>query len=232
MKLAAVLAVLAVCLIAVGPVGTAFASNKGFAAYSITVQSKGATSSITVNESVSAGPKAGLDILGLAVASAGANLSYSREVNSTLDLFPYLPAISDQNLSFSYGGYQLAADVSQNGSSAVVFQGGSYQLSDYAFSASVVSRGGSGTGRGSAAVFPSGLVYSLTLEVNGSASLSATLLATSLPLTAGASNSLVQTASVGLGAGAVVSVVALSLGVRSRHRQKQSPAKKPDYWVD
>lgn len=233
MKLArVVLSSLAVYLIAASVLGTAFAASQGFAAYGLTVTSHGASRSLTINESVAAGKNPSFDILTLSAMSAAWNLSYSRQVNSSLQLFPFLPALPSQNFSFAYGSSEVSARVVQNGTVAVEFQGSGHELTSYTFKAHLSSANLTGAMTGSYTTFPSGLLYSLRAQINGTSSVALVLEATSLPLSTGSSSSALQTASVGLGVGAVGSVLALSLGVRSRHGHKQQPANKPDYWVD
>jgi len=226
------LSAMAVFLIVGGLVGAAFASTEGFATYGLTFQANGVSKSVTVNESVSAGQSPSLEVLDLSVIWSSGSFNYSRQVNATIQPFPYVPALSNQNFSLTYQGSSLTAKLAQNGTTPIIFHGGSYELTSYAFTASVSSDSLKGSGEGSFATFPSGLLYSLNAEFNGTASVQVTLLATSLPLTSGGSNSALQTASVGLGAGAAVSVLALSLGFRSKHRQKHMPENKPAYWVD
>lgn len=225
------LATVAVCLIVIGLVGAAFAASPSFVAYQVTIQSGGYSRSLILNESVRTTQNSSFEILVLNVISSGGNLSYSRQVNSTLQPFPFLPGISNQNFTLAYGSYELSAKVARNGTISKVFQGGSYELASYTFGAQASSSTQKGTTTGSFATFPSGLLYSVRAEVNGTTSLAIILLSTSLPLEMGGSNPALQTASVGLGAGAVVSVLALSLGIRYKRKQKQ-PESKPDYWVD
>ena len=87
----------------------------------------------SVNESVSQSPTAGDSIVMLAVQGTESNFTYSHVVNSSLTLFPYLPAISNENYTYSGKSYTVAASISQQGTSQVSFQGKSYTLTDYAF---------------------------------------------------------------------------------------------------
>jgi hypothetical protein len=220
-------------LIIVSTAGTALASPSGFAAYSVQVNSRGSSRNLTVNESISPTSNAGFDRLILKVASGSWNFNYSRSVNSSLDLFPFVPAISNQSFSYSSGSSRVSADVTQNGTLSVSFQGKTYQLTSLSFRASFSTSNHTGSLAGVLYAFPSGLVYSLRTSFNATTSFSATLQSTSLPLNAAASSSsAAQIASAGLGAGAVLSVVGLSLGVRSRRRKGQPAGAKPDYWVD
>lgn len=228
----AVLSIFAVCMIAGGVLGAAFATSQGFAVYGLTFVSHGVSRSLTVNESVVASKDPGFDTLVLRVLSGSWNLNYSRLVNSSVQLFPFVPAIPSQNFSFAYGSSDISAKFAQNGTVPVEFQGNSYQVTSYTFSARLSSTKLTGSVTGTFSTFPSGLLYALKAEANGTSSVTAALESTSLPLSTGNSSSALQMASAGLGAGAIVSVVALSLGIRSKHRQKGQPESKPDYWVD
>jgi hypothetical protein len=227
-----VLPVFLVSLVMGGAVGAAFASSQGFAVYGLTFVSHGVPRNLTINESMVASRDPGLDNLVLRVLSGSWNFNYSRLVNSSLQLFPFVPAIPGQNFSFAYGSSHVSANLAMNGTAAVEFQGNSYQVTSFSFSAQLSSTKVTGSVSGTFSTFPSGLLYALKAQTNGTSSLAVVLQSTSLPLSAGASSSALQMASAGLGAGAIVSVVALSLGIRSRHRQKGQPETKPDYWVD
>src|SRR5207244_5049962 len=80
--------------------------------------------------------------------------------------------------------------------------------------------------------FPSGFIYSVREDFDGTSNLVMTLTATSLPLTAGAASPAVQVSSIGVGAGVAISALALGLGVQIRRRKNRIVEKKPEYWVD
>lgn len=237
MKLTVGLLLAAVSLLALVPLvqaatTTSSASpSSGYVAYSIQATYNGTTSSALVNESVTPSSSPGESIIQLAVSGTASNFTYSRSVNSSLTLFPYLPAISNQTFSYSDKNYSIAASVSQHGTSKVSFDGKSYTLTDYSFSATVTSVNGSHTITGSISAFPSDLVYSVSAQSNGS-SVTATLTATSLALSAGSSSPAVQAASAGIGLSLAAGVVAVSLGVRMKRKQGPSGASTPDHWVD
>ena len=152
-------------------------------------------------------------------------------VNSSLTLFPYLPAISNQNFSYSGKSYSVTAKISQQGTSQVTFQGKAYTLTNYAFSADISSTNGSGTISGTVSAFPSDLVYSATAQAN-STSVAATLTATSLSLSGATPAPALQAASAGIGLSVAAGAVALSLGVRMKRKQAPSAPSNPDHWVD
>ena len=235
MKLALALPLAAVCLLALVPLvqastTTSPSSTSGYVVYNVQASYNGTTRAVSVNESVTPSSTAGGSIVMLAVEGTQTNFTYSRVVNSSLTLLPYLPGISDQNFTYSDKGYTLAATISQQGTSQATFQGKDYTMTDYAFSAEVTSSNGSHTTTGTISAFPSDLVYSVTAQSNGS-SVSATLTATSLALTTAAAAPALQSASAGIGLSLAVGAVAVSLGVKMK--RKQGPAAThPDHWVD
>jgi len=213
-------------------VDVAFASPTGYAVYSVSLTLHGSAESLTVNESLSPTSSSGIDTLVLQLLWQGASLNYSRSVNSSLNPFPFVPSVANQSLAFGNGTSRVSVHLLENGTTPVTFQGGRYTLSSLSFSAQFFTGKSRGTLSGTLTAFPSGLVYSLRADVNGTSSLDATLRSTSLPLTSGGSSSALQMASVGLGAGAAISVLAVSLGIRSRRHRAETARNKPDYWVD
>src|SRR5438445_92038 len=96
----------------------------------------------------------------------------------------------------------------------------------------VSARNHTGSAEGTLRTFPSGLIYSVRQDFNGTSSLVMTLKATSLPLTVRAAAPAEQVGSIGVGAGVAVSAIALGLGVQMRRRKNRTAEKKPEYWVD
>lgn len=204
----------------------------GFAAYTVQIQSHGQTRAFTFNESVRATQTQGKDLLTLAIASQHGNLTYTRIVNSSDFLQPFVPAISNQSLNLEYNSTSISLHLAQDETTSLTFQGTAYQMTAYSFSAAVKSANFSGTDVGSFSTFPSGLVYSLDSNINGSTTVNATLTATSLPLSSASASPQLQVESVGIGAAAVGGLLLATLGVRSRRRARQEAPQKPDYWVD
>ncbi len=237
MKLSVGLLLATISLLAVVPVVQAASTSSstspssGYAAYNVQATFNGTTRAASVNESVTPSSSPGESIILLTVEGTQSNFTYSHVVNSSLTLFPYLPAISDQNFSYSGKSYSVAAKVSQQGTSQVTFQGKAYTLTDYAFSADVSSSNGSQSIAGTISAFPSDLVYSVTARAN-STSVSATLTATSLTLTTASAAPALQAASAGIGLSLAVGAVALSLGVRMKRKQAPAGPSNPDHWVD
>jgi hypothetical protein len=237
LKLALGLMLVGISLLAVVPLAQAATASSssspssGYASYGIQVTQHGTTRSVSVNESVAPSSSPGKSILLLTVEAASSNLTYSRVVNSSSTLFPYLPAISGQNFTYSGKSYSVAARISQQGTSQVTFQGRAYSVTNYAFSADVVSANGSTSITGSVSAFPSDLVYSVSAQTPN-ASVAATLTSTSLALSAGAAAPALQAASAGIGISLAVGAVALSLGVRMKRKQAATGSSNPDHWVD
>lgn len=237
MKLTLGLLLAAVSLLALVPLvqasstASAGSPSSGYVTYAVQATYNGTTKAASVNETVTPSSSPGESIILLAVSGTQSNFTYSRAVNSSLTLFPYLPTIANQSYTYSNDSHSLAATISQQGTSQVTFGGKSYTLTDYSFSADVASANGSRSISGSVSAFPSDLVYSVSAQSNGT-SVSATLTATSLALSAGSSAPAVQAASAGIGLSLAAGVVALSLGVRMKRKHAPSGTSTPDHWVD
>jgi len=203
--------------------------SSGYVAYNVQVTQNGTTRAASVNESVT--PSASESIVLLTVEGTQSNFTYSRAVNSSLTLFPYLPAISNQSYSYTNSSYTVSAKISQQGTSQVTSQGKAYTLTEYAFSADIGSANGSRTITGTVSAFPSDLVYSVTAQAN-STSVAATLTATSLSLSGASAAPALQAASAGVGISLAAGAVALSLGVRMKRKQASAGPSNPDHWVD
>jgi hypothetical protein len=218
--------IMVVVLITFAP---AFASQSKTAVYQISVYFKGMSHTVTFNETVSSTSNKDWDLLFLSVFSNNWSLSYSRSVNSSHQFFPYVPSIANQTFKFNSTELSLTLSLQKNGTKQVQFQGGSYTLTTYSFTASVYSRGQSGSLRGEVEAFPSGLLYSAKLS-SEKGSVSVMLLSTNLPLTLPSPSSQQQAASIIVGVGAVAAAVAGSFGIR--HMRKVSVKEKPEHWVD
>ena len=237
MKLRVGLFLAALLLLALVPLAEASTSagsaspSSGYAAYNVQVTQNGTTRAASVNESVTPSATPGQSIILLTVEGTQSNFTYSHVVNSSLTLLPYLPAITDQNFTYSGKSYSVTAKISQQASSQATFLGEAYTLTDYAFSAHITSANGSRDVTGTVSAFPSDLVYSVTANTNGS-SVAAILTATSLALTAASAAPALQAASAGIGLSLAAGAVALSLGVRMKRKHAPSGSSNPDHWVD
>ncbi len=237
MKLSVGLMLAAIALLALVPIAQAASTtgassqSSGYVTYGVQATQNGTTLTASVTETVSPSSTAGESIILLAVQGTASNFTYSHVVNASLTLFPYLPAISNENYTYAGKSYSVAAKISQQGTSQATFQGKAYTLSDYAFSATVTSANGTQTISGTVSAFPSDLVYSVSAQ-STSGSVSATLTSTSLGLSAAAAAPALQAATVGIGASLAAGAVALSLGVRMKRKQASTGTSKPDHWVD
>lgn len=207
------------------------AASSGYVAYGVQASSNGNQRSFSVNESVSPSSRQGESILSLVVNSASTNVTYSHFINSSLVVFPYIPAITNRTFTYSNDSYTITASITQTGTSQVTFQGKAYTLSDYAFTATFTNAQGSRSAKGTLSAFQSGLVYSVTFSSNAT-NVTATLTSTSLPLQAESTAPSLQMASAGVGVSVAVGAVALSLGVRARRKREPGTGQKPDHWVD
>jgi hypothetical protein len=237
LKLSLGLVLAAVSLLALVPIVQAASAtdsspqSSGYAAYSVQATQNGTSRAASVNESVTPSSSPGESIVLLTVEAASSNFTYSHVVNSSSALFPYLPAISGGNYTYSGKSYAVAAAISSQGTSQVTFQGEVYTLTNYAFSATITSPNGTRTVTGSVSAFPSDLVYSVSAQT-ADATVSATLTSTSLALSAASSAPGLQAASAGVGISLAAGAVALSLGVRMKRRHRSAGPSSPDHWVD
>jgi hypothetical protein len=216
----AVVTALALLAILLSSVGTASAATTGFAVYGVQFSSMGVSHSFTVNESVSATSNVKYDKLILGVVSGTTELNYSRSINSSLDVSPFLPAISNQTFSYSTGSTSASVAIAKNGTVPVKFHGASYKLTSFSLSAKVSANGTSTTVTGALETFPSGLVYLLKVsalvpalpDLQGLASQNLTLLG--IPSTGGllgANTPLLATASVSTTVTATITLLSTSL---------------------
>jgi len=189
--------------------------------------------SLTVNESVGPSENASFSDVVLSLTGMSQNLTYSRLVNASIDLFPYLPGLLNQSLSYSNstGGYSISVELSNATSAPIDFGGASYQSQVYGFAFSATFQNQTQSGTGNVTVFPSTLVYSATAEVDGNYSVTAVLQATNLSLSGPSTQGQTAAYSV-IGAGAAAAVVGVPLVVRHRRRGDAKNESKPLYWVD
>jgi hypothetical protein len=203
----------------------------GFVAYRVSVTLPSGQQSAVVNESVVQSSKPGFSDLILQLTGSRQNLTYSRLVNSSTALFPYLSNLASQALDYSNGTTANAhLNFSAAGTTTVTFQGSQYTLSLYTFAVSSSYHGMTIVANGTLEVFPSSLVYSATAG-NGNVSLRAVLVATDLQLNQPSGQTAASTyVGAGLGVGGVA-LVAVFLA-RRKDRKVQSQEQKPSHWVD
>jgi hypothetical protein len=187
--------------------------------------------SVLVNETVGQSDKAGYSDLILQLSGAEQNLTYSRLVNASDDLFPYFPNLAAQSFDYSNGtSYSVHANFSETGTVMVSFKGNQYTLNVY--SISVAASYGTKKLMANATIeaFPSTLVYSLSAG-NSTFGARAVLQATDLPLLT--SSTQTSTAAY-VGAGVGVGVLAMGgvFFVRRRGKRVETRSEKPLHWVD
>src|SRR5256712_2899411 len=219
---------LAAVLLAAGLVGAVAGATPGFAAYTVQFSTHGVSRSFTVNESVTQTFKPALDKLFLSVTSPSENFTYSKFVNSSVMIQPFLPAVTNQTFSFGSNKTSVSIKLTQNGTAPLTFQGSAYTLTSFTFSAHFSARNRTGSAEGTLLTFPSGLIYSVREDFNGTSNLLITLTATSLPLTVGAVSPARPVSSIRVGAGGAISAVALGVGVEIRRRKNRIVRKEPE----
>ena len=174
-------------------------------------------------------------------------MTYSKVVNSSSlpEIFPYFPELNNQSLSYSSHGIKLSAQISRSGTAQVTFKGQTYTAVKHALSISVSrTNGETYSAAGNILTMPSGLVYSVELQAIGPYALTATLVATSLPLTSPSGTTtmfgfalvgLGLVGAVGLAVPSVFALVRAKTATRNTLSIAAEPSKsqgKPSHWVD
>jgi hypothetical protein len=158
------LALFAILACSVGAAGASTTSTVGFAVYKVQLASTGFSQSFTVNESISPTPNLSYDKLIIGVVSGSTEFNYSRSINSSLDLAPFVPAITNQTFTYSNASASASLSVAKNGTVPVMFHGASFSLASYSLSASLTVNGTSEKVSGALETFPSGLIYSVKVS--------------------------------------------------------------------
>jgi hypothetical protein len=184
---------------------------------------------VLVNESVGPSDKTGYSELTLQLLGGGQNLTYSKLVNASEILFPYLPSVATQSFNYSNGSrYSVRMNVTASGTATVIFRGSTYTLDVLTVSVSASYGSRSIRINGTIEAFPSALVYSASIG-NSMAKLQVVLLGTDLPLTSPSTPSAAYVgASVGVGALALGGALLLTRRGKKVSQQKE----KPLHWVD
>ena len=249
-------------------VGTSFAltygPSNGYVQYKVTASST--TNSFlsvsgVVNESAQPTGQTGFVNLMLGISSTAANFTYSKDVNATSlpEIFPYLPAITNQSLSYQTQGISISANLINADQTSVTFNGATYQATKFLISFSAVnsavnsSNALSFSGNGSIISMPSGLIDTVQLSLNQTASINATLLSTNLSLNAPAGKiNPVGATVLGATLAAAVAIAAPTIYQKEKKKkheeqtrenenktiqesdvkQENKDEKKPSYWVD
>lgn len=165
-RMGVVLAAAALLVLLAGAVGTASASTPGYADYQVSISVQGQSKTFTVNETVAATSNPDHDDLILSFTSTGWTLNYSRSVNSSDDLSPFVPAVSNQTFGWIGARGSVTADLIKNGTVSVDFQGGSDSLNSYSITGSLSANGSTVGIQGALETFQSGLVDSARLDLS------------------------------------------------------------------
>jgi hypothetical protein len=160
------LSTVALLMLLGGAVGSVSAATPGFAAYKVQFASRGTSYSLIVNETVAATSNSSYDNLILSLTTGTWNSSYSRSINSSSDVSPFLPSITNQSFSYASASGNFTAGISKNGTLPLQFQGKSYTLTIYLLTAKAVYNGSTTALQGEVSAFPSGLVYSVSINMN------------------------------------------------------------------
>jgi hypothetical protein len=179
-----------------------------------------------VNETVQPSGQSGIINLTLAVSSTNSNFSYSKDVNSSSlpEIFPYLSGLTNQSLSYDIQGFTINVNLVNTGQVAATFNGASYQTTKYLVSFSASNSSMSFSGNGTITSLPSGLINSVELSLNQTATVNVTLLSTDLSVNAtGSSVNPLGASLLGIAIVAAVVVAAPTIFKRatnSRHKEQ------------
>ena len=227
----ATLAALAIVLLFTGPTVLAAQPTTGFAEYKITAATPMGAHSVLVNETVKGSDRAGFSDLILQLTGTTQNLTYSRLVNSSEALLPFLPTIPSHSFNYDNKTFSVHANLTQAGTKSVTFQGSSYTMTVYVILLSATYGNRSFAAAGTIEAFPSSLVYSVELSSGILFQASLVLQSTDLPLSQ-PSTAMATAASAGAGVGVVGVAAAAALFVRHRGKHPKAQEQKPLHWVD
>lgn len=203
----------------------------GFATYQLSFTTPKGDHSVLVNETSGPSSRAGYSDLVLQIFGEGQNLTYSKLVNASDSLFPYLPALGTQSFDYSNGTeYSIQVNLTASGTTTVTFGGSHYTLEVSSISVSASSGGRSFMTNGTVETFPSTLVYSASIG-NSTTGLAAVLQATDLPLVV-SSPQMPASEFVGLGVGVGATALGGAFLIRHRDRKATAQKEKPLHWVD
>jgi hypothetical protein len=217
-------------------------ATQGYVTYQVTLKTPTNQTSFVVNESSVPTSQSGFVNLTLDLVSNFHSLTYSRILNTSSlpEIFPFIPGITNQSLSYQTHGILISAQITSSGTSSVNFGGTTYSVPDYlvGLSATNSSSGQTISVNGIVLAMPSGLLYSATFQKagNSGSALSIQLVATNLPLNdpTNSASTAEGAAMVGAGLlGAAAIAVPWKLGKKKVSAATTEGAeKKPSYWVD
>lgn len=160
-----------IALLSFGTMTAVFASSNStgqFVAYKVTATNSTGSFSATVNETVAPSTSVGLSDLTFQLISSMSNFTFSKIVNSSQVLLPYLPAIGNKSFSYQGSNYSMSLSIVKTGASTVTFSRSPYTVTEYSFELSGARMGGASMSvSGQLIAFPSGLVYSATVNSSG-----------------------------------------------------------------
>lgn len=212
--------------------------------------------SAVVTESAQPTGEAALVDVTVSVSSNSANFTYSRDVNasSAPEIFPFLPSVTNQSLTYQASGVYVNVKLANVGTAPVDFNGTTYQATKYlvSFSAENSSSYLSGTWTGNVTCMPSGLVNTVQLSLGQTATVNATLISTNLSLKAAAIGiNPVGASLLGVALAAAIAIAAPIIYRKEKDKkhaeqneeEEKKPSKeggsdqgnaeeKPSYWVD
>lgn len=234
--------------------------SEGYVKYLVNITGNGTSTSLSnvvVTEVVTPTDQAGFVNVTLSLTSDTSNFTHSTIMNSSSFpmLFPYVSGLTNQSFSTAFQGITVTANLVNTGQIPVTFNETTYQATKYTISLSATesSRTPSLSAAGTLVSLPSGLIYTMQLSMNPTASIDITLISTNLALNE-PSQRVNPLGVVTLGGGAILTVAiatpALFKKLKHRTRNRDTPInefttshddavlpnneeeKKPSYWVD
>jgi hypothetical protein len=173
------------------------------------------------------------------------NVTYSRALNTSSfpEVFPYLPGINNQTISYRAYGISLTIHIVKSGNVPITFNGQAFQGARYHVSVSATHplTTTAVSASGTIITMPSGLIYSVQLESIDSYSIQVQLEQTDLALIDPASSNLpvgIALVSLGLLGAVVFAVPSIFKKLKSKPEatpnrpNEPSGEEKPSYWVD
>jgi hypothetical protein len=220
--------------------------TQGNVEYKVTINNQGATvASFFLNESAHPTGQNGIVLVTANLLSALRNVTYSRALNTSSfpEVFPYLPGINNQTISYHAYGISLTIHIVNTGNVPITFNGQAFQGARYHVSVSATHplTTTAVSASGTIITMPSGLIYSVQLESIDSYSIQVQLEQTDLALIDPASSNLpvgIALVSLGLLGAVVFAVPSIFKKLKSKPEatpnrpNEPSGEEKPSYWVD
>jgi hypothetical protein len=186
--------------------------------------------SALVNESVGPSGKTAYSDLTLQLFGGEQNFTYSKLVNASENLFPYLSSVATQSFDYNGSRYSVHVNVTASGTTTVAFKGSDYTLDVLTVSVSASYESKSVGINGTIEMFPSTLVYSASVG-NSTDRLQVVLQETDLPLIS-TSPKTTTAAYVGAGVGIGALVLGGTFLLTRRGKKVGQQKEKPLHWVD